>query len=145
MKINWDTYLWEEPRPVEPGELEAIETAWGIKFPEDYKRTLSLHQGMTPEPCVFNVGRGTTVFCTLLTVSRHEGKESYSMQDAYAVIRPHVPPGIYPFALTSGGEDICFDYRGLPDQPRIALVTTEMSIHPVANSFQEFMDGLHDG
>jgi cell wall assembly regulator SMI1 len=144
MKIKWDTYLWDEPRPMEQGELEAVEAEWGVRLPEDYKRTAALHQGMTPDPCVFNVGRGTTVFCTLLTASRHEGKESYSIQDAYAVIRPHVPPGIYPFALTSGGEDICFDYRESPDQPRIALVTTEMSIHTVANSFQEFMDRLYD-
>ncbi|WP_157758698.1 SMI1/KNR4 family protein [Cystobacter fuscus] len=51
---------------------------------------------------------------------------------------------IFPFARTPGGEDLCFDYRGSPEQPRVVLVSVEGSVHPVANSFQEFMDGLYD-
>ncbi|EPX60185.1 hypothetical protein D187_002271 [Cystobacter fuscus DSM 2262] len=80
----------------------------------------------------------------LLTVSEHEGRESYCIINSYEVIRSHVPSGIFPFARTPGGEDLCFDYRGSPEQPRIVLVSVEGSVHPVANSFQEFMDGLYD-
>ncbi|MFY0576504.1 SMI1/KNR4 family protein [Cystobacter fuscus] len=75
---------------------------------------------------------------------RTRGRESYSILNSYEVIRSHVSSGIFPFARTPGGEDLCFDYRGSPEQPRIVLVSTEGSVHPVANSFQEFMDGLYD-
>ncbi len=43
-----------------------------------------------------------------------------------------------------GGEYLCFDYRGSPEQPGIVLVTVEMDIYPIANSFREFLDGLHE-
>ncbi|AKJ01402.1 Hypothetical protein AA314_03028 [Archangium gephyra] len=40
---------------------------------------------------------------------------------------------------------MCFDFRDAPDSPRVVLVTGERSILSVANSFQEFLEGLHDG
>ncbi|HEX5744626.1 MAG TPA: SMI1/KNR4 family protein [Archangium sp.] len=49
-----------------------------------------------------------------------------------------------PIGKTPGGEYLCFDYRGSTHQPRIVLVTVEMSILPIANSFQELLEGLHD-
>ncbi|WP_414639198.1 SMI1/KNR4 family protein [Archangium sp.] len=55
-----------------------------------------------------------------------------------------MPEGIYPFGDTPGGEYLCFDFRGSLQQPRIVLVTIEATIHPVANSFQDLMEGLHD-
>jgi hypothetical protein len=63
----------------------------------------------------------------------------------HEVLAPHVPPGIFPFGRTPGGEYLCFDFRNAPDTPRVVLVTGELSVLPVANSFQEFLEGLHDG
>ncbi|AKJ02779.1 Hypothetical protein AA314_04405 [Archangium gephyra] len=59
-------------------------------------------------------------------------------------MKPHTPLGVYPFALTGSGEYICFDYRDTPSQPGIVLITVEMDIYPVANSFSEFLEKLHD-
>jgi hypothetical protein len=59
-------------------------------------------------------------------------------------LKPHVPNGIFPFAETSGGESICFDYRANPTQPRIVLVTVETFIYPLAESLTEFLNKLHD-
>ena len=145
MKILWKPYVWKQPRPVAPEELQALESQWGVKLPEDYKQLVSVHQGMTPQPGVFHVGRGANVLGVLLTITRDEESELYSVQHTYDVIRPHVPPGVYPFGDTPGGEQLCFDYRNSPDQPTILLVTVEMSLYPVANNFSQFLQGLHDG
>ena len=144
MKVQWKNYIWKEPHPVSPGELERLESEWGVKLPEEYKEVVSLHQGMTPRPSGFKVGRGANAFSVLLTVSRHEGKESYSIPQVYQVIRSYVPQGVYPFGGTPGGEDLCFDYSGSAEHPRVVLVAVDTTIHVVANSFREFLDGLFD-
>jgi len=144
MSIHWRHYLWKEIHPVPPGELDQLESDWGVQLPDDYKKLISLHQGMTPVPNSFNVGRSSNALSVLLTVTRDPTHEEYSIQHTYETFRPHLPPHIYPFGDTPGGEPVCFDYRGSPDQPRIVLVSTEASIHPVANSFTEFMAGLYN-
>jgi hypothetical protein len=142
--IHWERYVWKEPRPAASSEIERLEAMWGVELPVEYKRVVAAHQGMTPEPCVFKVGRGANVFSVLLTVTRDAERASYSIQDSYNLIRSHVPSGIYPFGKTPGGEYLCFDYRDSAHPPRIVLVTVEMTLHPVANSFQALLEGLHD-
>ncbi len=145
MTVRWKCYLWDEPRPAEPREVEFLERRWGIQLPEDYRRLIVVHQGMVPEPCVFNVGQGRDVMGPLLTLKVEPDREYYSAIQAHTLLAPLVPPGIYPFATTPGGEYLCFDYRQPPASPRIVLVTEEASIHPLANSLREFLDGLHEG
>jgi hypothetical protein len=99
---------------------------------------------MTPEPGVFKVGRGANAFGVLLTVTRDPAHPSYSIEDSYALIRPHAPSGIFPFGKTPGGKYLCFDYGNSSRQPRIVLVTVDMAVYPVASSFQELLAGLHD-
>jgi hypothetical protein len=145
MKIRWEPYLWNEPHPVDSRVLDQLEQQWGVRFPEQYRRLVSTYQGMGPEPCAFNVGTGNDAFSVLLIVSADKEKEAYSVNKAYGVLAPHVPAGIYPFALTPGGEYLCFDYRNTPARPRIVLVTVDMSIHPITDDFTAFMEGLHNG
>ncbi len=142
--IRWENYVWREPRPVAPQELERLEAKWEVELPEEYKALVSAHQGKTPEPCVFDVGRGASVFSVLLTVTRDAAHASYAIQDAHDLIRAHVAGAIYPFGKTSGGEYLCFDYEGSPRHPRVVLVTADMSVHEVASGFQALLDGLHD-
>lgn len=145
MLVRWVNYLWDEPHPAISQDFEQLESHWGIRLPEDYKSIAATYQGMSPEPGVFNVGKGASVFNVLLTVVEDSERPVYSVMSAYEVVQPHVPEGIYPFAETPGGEYLCFDYRGSPDQPKVVLVTVEMFIYPVANSFTEFLANLHDG
>lgn len=144
MNIRWRPYVWKEVHPVAPGEIQQLEASWGVRLPEDYKELVSAHQGMTPDPGSFKVGRGSNAFNVLLTITRDEKSVSYSAQHVYDVIRPHVPAGIHPFGETPGGEQLCFDYREGAEQPRVVLVTVEMFIYPVANSFREFLAGLFE-
>jgi hypothetical protein len=144
MDIRWENYVWKEPRPLASSEVERLEASWQVTLPDAFKRVVAAHQGMAPEPCVFKVGRGANVFSVLLTVTRDAERASYSIQDSYDLIRSHVPSGIYPFGKTPGGEYLCFDYRGSASPPRVVLVTVDMAVLPVANSFQELLDGLQD-
>ncbi len=144
MAVRWLNHLWREPHPATPDEIESLERQWGVRFPEEYKRVISNHQGMIPEPCVFDVCEGTDVFNTLLTVCEDEQWQAYSARRTFEALKPHVPTGIYPFADTPGGQYICFDYRTAPVQPKIVLVTVETDIYPIADGFSEFLDKLHD-
>ncbi len=144
MSISWEPYVWDAPHPVAPGELEAIEQQWGVSLPDEYRSVVSIHQGMTPNPHIIDIGRGDSSICTLLTISEDESSHTYSIRDAYGLLRPHIPSGIYPFALTGSGEYACFDYRDAPNQPRIVLVTVETDIYPIADSFSEFLERLHE-
>lgn len=143
MALRWRKYLWDEPRLATPQEFEQLELQWGVTLPEEYKRVAAAHQGMTPEPGVFDVGRGTHVISVFLTVSGETGQDDYSAMGAFEVLKPHVPAGLYPFAETPGGEYVCFDYRESQLQPRVVLITVEMDIHPIAGSFPEFLTALH--
>ncbi len=144
MPIQWVNYLWDEPHPASSHEIEQLEAQWRVRLPDEYKSVVATHQGMSPEPGVFNVGRGTNVFNVLLTVSQTEEREEYSAMSTSEILKPHLPNGIYPFAGTPGGEYVCFDYRNSPEKPRVVFVTVEADIHPLAESFSEFLDQLHD-
>jgi cell wall assembly regulator SMI1 len=146
MTVRWEPYLDIEFQPVTAGDLAQLEQEWGVKLPEEYKSLVSAYQGMTPTPCVFNVGKsGTSVFNVLLTLKRHEGREGYSVKRIYEVLKPHIPEGIFPFAETPGGESICFDYRNGASEPKIVLVTVEMFIYPIVDSLTDLLNRLHDG
>ncbi|OJT20043.1 hypothetical protein BO221_33165 [Archangium sp. Cb G35] len=99
---------------------------------------------MAPSPCIFNVGRVEDVMSVLLTLITAPKHESYSIRDSYCVLKQYIPAKVLPFALTPGSEHLCFDYRDSSVEPRIVLVTAEMDVHPIADSFSEFLAQLHE-
>lgn len=146
MEVRWRDYVWKGPRPVVgPDEVEKLEAAWGVRLPEEYRSTAHLRHGMAPEPNVFDIGDGANVFNNLLTLTSGRHESAYAISTTYELIKPYVPSGIYPFGTTPGGEYLCFDYReSSTGQPGVVLVTIEMEIYPVADSFREFLEGLHE-
>lgn len=143
-EIQWKPYIWDAPRPATPQEIALLEQEWGVTLPNEYKKLISINQGMTPSPCIFSYGKIEDVMSVLLTLITDPKHKAYAISDSYRLLKQHVPAGIYPFAMTPGSEHLCFDYRDAPDEPRIVLVTVEMYIHPVADSFPEFLAHLHD-
>ncbi|MDC0712986.1 SMI1/KNR4 family protein [Stigmatella sp. ncwal1] len=144
MTVFWEPYLSLALQPVSAADLAQLEQEWGVALPGEYKDLVTACQGMAPTPDIFNVGKkSTNVFNVLLTIKRHEGYESYSIPRAYEVLRPHVPPGVFPFAKTPSGEFICFDYRDRPTDPQVVLVSVEMAVYPISNDFGSFLNGLH--
>jgi cell wall assembly regulator SMI1 len=145
MNIHWEPYVWKEAHPATPAEVAKLEAAWGVQLPEEYKQIAPRHHGMRPTPNVFDIGESDNALTCLLTLTSEEPKEGYAIPTRYSGIKPYVPSGIFPFGMTPGGENICFDYREVPPgQPRIVLVTMEMEIYFIANNFREFLTGLHE-
>ncbi len=144
MTVRWEPYLNIALQPVTLSDLAQLENDWGVELPEEYKSLVASYQGMTPEPAVFDVGKGTSVFNVLLTLKSYKGREAYSVGRIYEVLKPLVPAGLFPFATTAGGEFICFDYRANSRQPQIAFITVETFIYSVADSLKDFLDQLHD-
>jgi len=148
MAITWETSIWDAPHPAIIDELELLERAWGVKLPEDSTQIAMLHQGMSPSPCILDVGRSNTAVSELLTLSVDPERRSYAMSQVYQVIKHLVPAGIYPFAGTGTGDFICFDYRVLPAAPKVVFYFTAApdpeAIYPVAASFTAFLAKLHD-
>ena len=144
MSVSWEPYVRPAPSEAGPLALEKLETQWGVTLPDAYKHIVSEHQGMMPSPSSFDMGIGQNTFSVLLTLTRDERWDEYSVSSAYESLSQYTPPGIYPFGLTPGGESLCFDYRESPSQPGVVLVTVEGDIHPVADSFADFMARLHE-
>lgn len=144
MPVAWRLHLWDEPRPAPPASLDALERQWQLCFPAEYKRIISSCQGMTPQPAGFTVGRAETSVSVLLALTEHEKWPEYSLLRTYENTRHYVPPRVYPFAQTSGGEMVCFDYRATAEQPAIVFITVEGDIHTVADSFTGFLSKLHN-
>ena|SRR5687768_7621355 len=144
MRVTWKPYAQRIPPEEDRHSIEELERRWGVSLPEDYKRIVSKHQGMTPQPSSFNIGKGDNVFCVLLAVTHDERWAAYSVLSEYKNLRNYMPPGIYPFGMTSGGEPLCFDYRQGAQEPPVVLVTVEGDIHRIADSFADFLDELHE-
>jgi SMI1 / KNR4 family (SUKH-1) len=148
MAVEWIPRIWKTARHATNQEVEALERAWGVKLPEDYKHVAMIHQGMAPDPCVVDIHRSNAVMSELLTISESEEFRAYSMADTHKLIQPYVPVGIYPFASTANGDFLCFDYRSSPLAPRVVFYFTEASgeeaIQPVADSFSHLLAKLHD-
>lgn len=143
--IEWHTYLWQESIPVDDETIAALEHRWGIRFPAAYKSLLKQYQGFAPEPSTFDFGQTSDVFQCLLHTRETGPYSSYSLMDTYEELQDEVPPGVYPFADTPGGNVICFDYRH-SEQPRIVHVEHELmpgeNITLVANNFADFLKML---
>ncbi|HZI06859.1 MAG TPA: SMI1/KNR4 family protein [Archangium sp.] len=144
MTVQWEPYLWEEPRSVSPQEFEILERQWGVTLPVEYKRLMSQHQGMSPKPGSFKLGEGNDALSVLLTITVDPEKKPYAVMRVHDVLKPHIPPGVFPFAKTPGGEFLCFDYKETPDQPKVVHVSVELLITPIADSFSAFLETLHD-
>lgn len=42
MSVRWRPHVLNAPGSVSPHELERIESAWGVKLPDAYKRVVSM-------------------------------------------------------------------------------------------------------
>jgi len=142
MNVIWKPYAKDVPPEADPRSIEELERQWGVSLPEDYKRIVSKHQGMTPYPSTFSIGKGENVFSALLAVTHDERWDAYSLLSEYKSLQRYVPPCIYPFGTTPGGESLCFDYRECTEQPPVVLVTVEGDIHRLAVTFAEFLNNL---
>lgn len=151
-RLGWRPYHWDRPRPASPADVERVETALGIRFPEDYRRVVQEHQGEAPIPNLFDFeekGRRTTsVMGPLLHFREDAGgtAESYHILRSWELRRDWLPPRVIPFSEDPGGNPIAFDFRRSADAPPVVFVDHEsggVAIWPIAASFTEFLSSLY--
>lgn len=147
MAIIWEHYLWSQDMPLDMTKLEAVEHAWGIQFPQDYKDCIAVNQGKTPNPNEFSFGDGyATVFNHLYHFERHPSNSNI-VESQRSLQMGELPANVYVFACDPAGNSICFDYRESDSQPNVVLwhhdAEPEVELVHVADSFTAFLEQLY--
>ena len=133
----------------------------GYKFPESYIDIVSKYDALTPIEDTFkfiniygNRDERDVNFCSYNTQS----ERANILNEQYISEAEHFgTPNLVTFAICGNGDYICFDYRHNPitDNPKVVLVyhddfvdyedgRSHMVINHIADSFEEFMDMLHE-
>lgn len=145
MISTWENKVWDHAISATEEEVQAVEQALGIRFPNDFRQIAIAHQGQIPRPSTFTVGKDASVF-NYLFIFRDEPKHA-SILHHHQLDEEYVPTGVYSFAIDPGGNGICFDYRASKDAPSIVFSDAEQegdeAITFLANSFTEFLDSLY--
>lgn len=140
--------------PLAEDVLQSKENEWGVRLPEDYRRFLLQYNGGWPEPDSFKFkdsdkGSSVQAFFGI--------KGQYDLLDEVRRYRRRLPERLFPIAIDPGGNRVCISVVG-DDTGKIYFWDHEMSadaeqgetpdtvdnIVPIADSFDEFLDGLHE-
>ncbi len=156
MRVTWVRGLWESAPPVPRGAIGRVERELGIRFPASYRTVVAAHQGMQPEPSVFDFVEDGDLTDSVVGPLFHflEGTEEsefpgFNLLTVYRQRRDLLPPEVIPFCQDPGGNVIAFDFRDKSPQPAIVFVDHEMPpvehnrVWPVADTFARFLDRLH--
>lgn len=135
-------------------EIAAFAEREHLSLPMSYCDFLAKYNGGRPAPSAFPIGGmannpyGRIQVFFGLHAEILTSDLSYQLKDLPA----SVPPGIVPIACTEGADFICFDFRG--DKKSIVYwdkrrfwgteVWNEEDLYPIADSFEEFLQSLHD-
>ena len=154
IKTNW----YESP--VLFTKIEKVEKKFGYSFPKEYKKVVSKYDELIPADNIFDF---TNIYGEVderdLNFISFNTDQAISIYDYIIISNPAYSgiPNLVAFGVCANGDYICFDYRESPngDNPKIVLVyhddiienengTSSMVVNFVANSFEEFMNMLHD-
>lgn len=149
---------YEQPKSM--SRIKKIEKEIGYKFPENYLKLVSTYDSLTPVEEVFDFlniyGEADERDLNFISFNTDEATSIY---DYRIISNPEYAgiPHLVAFVVCANGDYICFDYRENPngDNPKVVLVyhddivenedgTSSMVVNFVANSFEEFMNMLHE-
>lgn len=132
---------------VELVTISNIETAFGVKFPNDYVEIIMKNDGGYPKPNRFNVNGNEEVFNNLLSLNE---EDSSNLIDTYNDVEDRLVEKVIPFAEDPFGNLICFDYR-TNNQPIIVFWEHEKVFNDkesvmsyLCDSFTELLLMLHE-
>ncbi len=145
--------MTDSQEPISEREIVDLESKCRIKLPVDYRDFLLKYNGGRPEPNCFdfkNTDDGSDVKLFYGFRKNYE----YNLGKQIELRQNRLPIDLFPIAEDSGGNVICIGIRGeysgkiyfwdheleadageVPDFSNITLI---------ADSFQEFLDGLYD-
>lgn len=152
--LVWDSYWGQTDLSL----IEEFEKRIGRKFPPSYKEIVVKHNGAFSKGkdafrFFSNLTRDYTVYgLGLLHAYGNVDSVTETMEWSWRHKPEFFPDGLVSFSRDGGGNLICFDYRADPatDNPPIVVwhhegrPGTSEEISPVANSFDEFLDMLHE-
>lgn len=148
----------ETVNPYGPTSLEAIanfEARWRVVLPAEYKQFLLDSNGGYPTPNIFVVqgwygwGSGLNFFYGI-----HEAEKVDRLDWACKVYDQRVPADLLPIAYDAFGNNICLGWKGERKgkvyfwdhedelDENGDFVTDNRNVYLIANSLQEFLDGL---
>lgn len=154
MKLNNDySYRPDEER------LSNIEEIWGVRLPEEIRRSLMIDNGGVPEKRNFQCGKRTRMIVRFLCIKEKNTNENYAYYDINVVLTQVeericsdpdlVGYNIIPIADLFAGDLLCLDYRE-SEEPMVCVWLHEESdewdpvTEKVANTYSEFMDMLFE-
>ncbi len=139
--------------PISEKDIVELESIYKIQLPINYRNFLIKYNGGRPEPDCFNFKDGTSgsdinMFFGLCK------DYNYNLTAQIEIFKDRIPYSLFSIAEDSGGNIICIGIKGeylgkiyfwdheleadvgeVPDFSNITLI---------ADSFQEFLDGLYD-
>jgi hypothetical protein len=126
----------------------------GVSFPTSYRQVVAVHQGMRPEPDLFDFEEDGEVTESVMGPLFHlldsddpGDLPDYHIVANYRLKQQALPPHIIPFSQDPGGNAIAFDYREPGGEPPVVFVDHEAAddncIWPVAGTFSDLLDHLH--
>lgn len=139
--------------------ISKLEKAWGVKLPEEFRKSLMEDNGGIPEKRNFQCGKRTRMIERFLCIKEKNTDEDYACYDINVVLTQVeeriisdpdlVGYEIIPIAALFAGDLLCFDYRG-SNTPAVCVWLHEESnewepvTEKVSESFSEFMDMLFE-
>jgi hypothetical protein len=148
----------ENENPYGPTSSEAIanfEARWRMILPAEYKAFLLHSNGGYPTPNSFRVpgwyGHGNSV---MSFYGIHDAEKVERLDWACKVLDERVPADLIPIASDANGNQICLGWKGEREGKVYFwdhedeldedgdFVTDYRNVYLVANSLQEFLDGL---
>jgi len=140
---------WMYPEsPVSKPDIEYVEKYFEVKLPDDLKSVILRHNGASPRPCTFNLGKSAEVFRQLFSFKEED--ESFIII-VYKNVREYLPAWTFPIADDPTGNLICIRYANKSDNKPIVVYWEHDSfendpnkrITKIANSFSELLSCLH--
>jgi len=147
--MQWKNNEWRHCHPpIEPGRVAQVESALGVSFPDDYKECVERCHGGSPLRDAFSfedpvIGWMESGVGVLLSFTKDD--ENNYIVKTYKLLSPFLPQGAIPVVDDGGGDFVCLDYsHGWP--PSVGYWHHgDRSLVPLAASFSEFLDMLHEG
>ena len=145
-RLTWDFTTGR----LERVEIEALESEWGVKFPNDYVQCVLLNDGGSPSRMAFDFpGRPGAVFNNLLSFHDAEAEDdAEGMRETYRAVRRRLPEGVYPIARDPFGNLICFDSREDADSPEVVFWNHEApkkrAISRICRTFTDLLNSLYE-
>lgn len=134
-----DNFILTEQK-ITISELATFEQETGLNLPESYKKHILKYNGGSPEEKDYFQEKIIAHFYPI-----RYGK--YTLEKSYKMMKDSLPQYFLNFAYDPGGNPFCLNLKNGIDYGKVyycAMDEGEVIPEFMANSFQEFMNGLEE-